>query len=114
MNLETNVFHRVHPALWTITAAGLDSSQKSKLESLVQSLKADLEKLKASHADEAKEIAEALEKAVANAAKPPTERKESLLQLSANGLKEAAKLVKDTAPSILKTAGLIAKFIVGL
>jgi hypothetical protein len=63
---------------------------------------------------EAKEIADALEKAVANAAKPSQERKNNLLQLSAKGLKEAAELVKDTAPSILTTAEQIAKFIAGL
>lgn len=96
------------------TAPGLDSEQKSRLEAMVQSLKTDLEKLKATHADEAKEIADALEKAVANAAKPPQERKQGILNLSAKGLKEAAELVKDTAPSILTTASLIAKFIVGL
>lgn len=96
------------------SAPGLDAEQKSKLESLVQLLTADLEKLKASHADETKEIAEALAKAVANASKPPQERKKSLLQLSAKSLKEAAELVKDIAPNILKTAGLIAKFVVDL
>jgi hypothetical protein len=95
-------------------APGLDSGQKSQLEALVQSLTADLDMLKATHADETKAIAEALEKVVANASKPPQERKQNLLQLSANGLKEAAGLVKDIAPSILATAGLIAKFIVGL
>ncbi len=41
-------------------------------------------------------------------------RKQSLLQLSAKGLKDAAELVKDIAPTILTTADLIAKFIVGL
>ncbi len=61
-----------------------------------------------------KKIAEALEKAVANAAKPASDRKQSLLQLSAKGLKDAAELVKDIAPTILTTADLIAKFIVGL
>lgn len=96
------------------TAPGLNSTQKTELESLVQILKVDLDKLKASHADETKEIADALEKAVANAAKAPAERKQSLLQLSAKGLKEAAELVKDTAPSILATARLIADFIVGV
>ena len=96
------------------SAPGLDSAQKVQLEGMVQSLKAELDKIKASHADESKAIAEALEKAVANAAKPPAERKPSLLQLSAKGLKEAAELVKDTAPAILTTAGLIAKFITGL
>lgn len=93
------------------TAPGLDSAQKSQLEALVQSMKAELDKLRATHADEAAEIAGALEKAVANAAKPPQERKQSLLQLSAKGLKDAAELVKDTAPGILTTATVIAKFI---
>jgi hypothetical protein len=95
-------------------ASGLDSAQKSQLEALVQSLKAELDTLKASHADETKEIAEALEKAVTGAAKPPQERKKSLLQLSAKGLKDAAELVKDIAPTVLTTADRIAKFIVGL
>jgi hypothetical protein len=80
----------------------------------VQSLKAELDTLKASHADETKEIAEALEKAVTTAAKPPQERKKSLLQLSAKGLKDAAELVKDIAPAVLATAEQIAKFIVGV
>jgi hypothetical protein len=78
------------------------------------SLKADLARLKESQTDEAKEIADALEKVVANAAKPPQERKKNLLELSAKGLKEAAELVKDTAPSILSAADQIAKFIAGL
>jgi len=95
-------------------APGLDPAQKSQLETLVMSLKADLAKLRESHGDEVKEIADALEKAVANAAKPPQERKKNLLQLSAKGLKEAAELVKDTAPSILAAADQIAKFIAGL
>lgn len=93
---------------------GLDPSQKSQLEAMIMSLKADMARLKESHADETKEIADALEKAVATAAKPPQERKKNLLQLSAKGLKEAAELVKDTAPSILTTAEQIAKFIAGL
>jgi hypothetical protein len=96
------------------SATGLDSSQKSKLDSLVESLKADLAKVKESHADEAKAIAESLDRAVANAAKPPQERKESLLRLSVNGLKEAAALVASVAPNIVTTATLIAKFIMGL
>src|SRR5260370_14437789 len=96
------------------TAPGLDSAQKAQLDALVKSLKADLDELKMSHADETKEITSALEKAVTNAVRPPAERKQSLLQLSAKGLKEAAELVKDIAPSILTTADLIAKFIVGL
>ena len=96
------------------SSSGLDPAQKAQLEALVQSLKADLDKLQARHPDETQEIAAALEKAVASATKPPEQRKPSILQLSANGLKEAAELVKDIAPTVLTTAGLIAKFIVGL
>jgi hypothetical protein len=96
------------------TAPGLDSAQKSQLEGLVRSLNADLDKVKATHPDEAKEIAEALGKAVGHATKPPHERKKSVLQLSAKGLIAATKLVKDIAPGILLTANLIAKFVVGL
>jgi hypothetical protein len=93
---------------------GLDAGQKSQLQSMVESLKADLDSLKNTHTDEAKVIADALEKAVSAAAKPAPERKRNLLTLSAKGLKDAAELVKDTAPSILATATLIAKFIVDL
>jgi hypothetical protein len=96
------------------SAKGLKKAQKSQLNTMVQTLTADLEKLKATHAEETKEIADALQKAIANAAKPKEERKQNLLQLSANGLKEAAGLVKDIAPTVLKTAGQIAKFIVGI
>jgi len=95
-------------------STGLDASQKSQLDALVESIKADLARLKESHADEAKAIAESLERAVASAAKPPQERKEGILRLSANGLKEAAALVAGVAPNIVKTAGLIAKFIMDL
>lgn len=96
------------------SAHGLNPEQKSRLEELIRPLKADLDNLKSNHPEEAKEIAEALEKVVAHAAKPAEERKKSFLELSAKGLKEAAELVKDVAPSILTTVGLIAKFVVGL
>jgi hypothetical protein len=95
-------------------SSGLDASQKSQLQSLVESLRADLDTLKNTHTDEAKAIAEALEKAVASASKPAPERKRSLLTLSAKGLKDAAELVKDVTPNILATATLIGKFIVDL
>jgi hypothetical protein len=82
------------------------------IEGLVNSLRAQLDAIKASHADEVQEIAGALQKAVATATKP--ERKKGLLTLSAKGLKEAAKLVADVAPKVLTTATLIGKFITGL
>ncbi len=99
----------------TIGAApGLNASEKSKLETLVESLKTELDSIKASHPDEAREIASAVEKAVAHASKPSGERKRSMLELSAKGLKDAAETVKDIAPAVLTTAGLIVRFVVGL
>jgi hypothetical protein len=99
----------------TIEAArGLNDAQKSQLEALVSSFKTELQAVEATHAEEAKEITTALEKAVGNAAKPDAERKKSILEVSAKGLKEAAELVKDVAPAVIMIAGQIAKFIVGL
>jgi hypothetical protein len=99
----------------TIGAApGLNASEKSKLETMVESLKTELDSIKASHPDEAMEIASAVEKAVAHASKPSGERKRNMLKLSAKGLKDAAETVKDIAPAVLTTASLIARFVVGL
>jgi hypothetical protein len=99
----------------TINAAeGLDSNQKSELDALVKKLNSDLDAIKASHTDEVKLITNRLNEAVCNAAKPSDARKKNLLEFSAKGLTDAAGFVKDIAPSILSTAGLIAKFITGL
>jgi len=99
----------------TISAAdGLSTAKSRNFEEMVKSLRTELDGLKTTHPDETKEIADAVQKAVAAASKPPEERKKSLLQLSANGLKEAAELVKRHCSNVLTTAGLIAKFVVGL
>jgi hypothetical protein len=37
-----------------------------------------------------------------------------MLELSAKGLKDAAETFKDIAPAVLTTAGLVARFVVGL
>ena len=81
---------------------------------MVAALTAELNKLKEEHADEKAAIETTLKAAVATAAKPSAERKKSILQLSAKGLKDAADLVKDIALTVISTADLIAKFIVGL
>lgn len=95
-------------------ASGLAPAEKDELDSLVRSLTSDLDRIKVAHPDEVKAIADALKGAIANATKAPPERKQSFLELSAKGLKDAAELVKDVAPSVLTTASLIAKFVVGL
>lgn len=92
----------------------LDAPQKAQLEQMVAALTAELSRLKEEHADEKAAIETALKAAVDTATKPSAERKKSILQLSAKGLKDAADLVKDIAPTVISTADLIAKFIVGL
>ena len=126
---DINMGHKVNvtgPAIITIDstlhdvtqtigmAPGLTANEKSNLEDMVESLKAELESIKASHPDEVKEIAEAVHKVVTVASRPPEKRKHSLLERSAKGLTQAAELVKDVAPAVLSTAGLIAKFVTGL
>jgi len=96
------------------SALGLDRDQKTKLDSMVESLKAELDNIKTSHADEAGAIADALQRTVTEASKAPDQRKKGLLQISANGLKEAATLVADVAPKVLATATLVADFIMKL
>jgi len=95
-------------------ASGLDAKQKSRLDELVRPLRTDLGKLQSTHPEEAKEIAAALEKAVTSAIRSPRDRKKNVLALSAKGLKEAAKLVKDVMPNILTSATALSKFITGL
>lgn len=92
----------------------LDAPQKAQLDQLVASLNAELEKLKVSYAEEKEAIETALKTAVTSATKPQAERKKTILQVSAKGLKDAADLVKDIAPTVIATADLIAKFILGL
>jgi hypothetical protein len=96
------------------SAHGLDPEGKAELEGLIKSLAADLTTLKATRADEARAIVDALDKAIVNASKPPSERKKNLLELSAKGLKDAAELVQDVMPGILTTATGIANFITNL
>jgi hypothetical protein len=96
------------------SANGLESAQKSELEQLVKTLKAELDKIKDSHPDETQIITSALQTATNSATRPPEQRKKSILQVSADGLVNAAKTVSEIAPALLNTATLIARFIVGL
>ena len=96
------------------SARGLDSYQKAELDRMVQSLKEQLDPIKITNPEECQAIADAVKNATSVASKPIEQRKPKMLQLSADGLISAAKTVSEIAPSILNTAGLIAKFVVGL
>jgi hypothetical protein len=93
---------------------GLNTEEKSKLDALVNSLKAELDTLKTSHSDEVQEIADSLQKVVTAASKPPEERKKRFLDLSAINLIQAAQLVDKAAPTVVHIATQIAHFLQGL
>jgi hypothetical protein len=54
---------------------------------MVESLRTELDSIKASHPDEAREIASAVEKAVAHASKPSGQRKKKHARAFCEGLK---------------------------
>jgi hypothetical protein len=92
----------------------MPSEQKEELEALVNKLEVDLKEVRGNHKDEIEEIMNALQKAVGNASRPPQERKQGILELSAKGLKDAANLLKDIAPNVITTSGLIVDFLLNL
>jgi hypothetical protein len=96
------------------SSSALDLQQKEKLESLVQSMKAELDTLKDSHPEDANEIAEAVRKVVATVSKSPEERKKRFLDLSAMNLLQAAQLVDKAAPTVMHISTQIAQFVQGL
>jgi NTE family protein len=95
-------------------SAGLASDKKSELADLVTEFRVELEKIKESHSQEAVLITQRLQEVVQGASQPPEKRNSSLLQLSSKGLVDAAETVGNIVPKLLTTAGLIAKFVVGL
>jgi hypothetical protein len=95
-------------------SAGLAADKKNELENLVAEFRREIEKIKASHAQEAALITQRLQEVVRGVAQPAEKRNAGILRLSSKGLVEAAETVGEIVPNLLTTAGLIAKFIVGL
>ncbi len=92
----------------------LNSNEKTQLEALVKALGTALKPVEQSHKGETEAILEAAQRAVNVASKPAAERKKSILDLTASGLKAAAETVKDIAPLVLTTALEVCRFIQGL
>ncbi len=114
-NAIINIDSELRNVTQTINAStGLKSKQKSKLDDLVQQLKAELKPIEASHSEEVQAITESVQKAVAAASKPEAERKKPFIDLSADGLLRTAKLVADVAPAAVHAAGQFATYIQGL
>ena len=92
----------------------LPAESRTKLDEEIRDLRTQLEAIAVSRKDECDAIIEAVERVVQQVGKPPEERKKTILQVSAKGLKDAASLVADVAPQVLRTAERIAGFIVNL
>ena len=86
---------------------------REQFDAAIQSLRAELERLKNSNPEEAKVLSGHLDNVESQASKPEDQQKKSLLEFSAKGLKDAAEFVKDIAPTILSTATLISKYLTG-
>lgn len=92
----------------------LAEDQKKQLKELVEEFRKELVKVGDDHLAEADLISRRLEEVVASAAKPPEQRKKGILEISVNGLKDAAKTVAAVVPTLLPVAEKIAAFVLGL
>ncbi len=86
----------------------LSKEEKTEWHTLLLELNRVLEKERAAHADEVALIEKRLGDLVGQVDKQVGERKESLIRISASGLKEAAGALADIMPGILPIAGKIA------
>jgi hypothetical protein len=92
-------------------ASSLDYQQKGQFEMLVVDFERELNKLNAAHAAEAGLLANRLKEVAEVLGRPKRDR--SLLEMSAEGLKSAARAVKEIVPDLLVVAEKIASFVVG-
>ncbi len=92
----------------------LSSDEKAALAGPMAELKTLFDAQRAAHADEIALIEQRLAELMKQVDKPAEARKKSLLEVSAEGLKEAAKTLAEAAPDILGVVGKIAAFAVGL
>lgn len=99
------------------SAAGIPNEKKVELEQHVKQLKDELDAIsdveKQERADDIEAVVDSLDLLVKNGSKPSEKRNESLLKITGEGLKEAAKALADIAPTIISTAIFIVKAIVG-
>lgn len=93
-------------------AAGVDDSTKAQLDKLIQQLSEALEKLPASQKEDAEAVADAATDLVGKATKDKPNKKS--VEISANGLLEAAKGIAGVVPIAIEIAKTVGSFITGL
>jgi hypothetical protein len=101
-----NVVQIVH------SAKSLSTERRTELSALIKELQQALEPLAKEHPEETDRVAKSAEMVVSEAVKEKPNR--SFLDISIEGLKEAAKAVESIAPTVIKIAGKVAAFVAAL
>jgi hypothetical protein len=108
-----NIKSRLDNVVQTVQQApGLQDVRRQELEKLIIELKASLEVVAAKRPDDAERLAKTTELVVAEATKPKPDR--TFLNLTTEGLTQAAKAVADIAPTVLAVAAKVAAFVAAL
>lgn len=93
---------------------GGDAALRAELQQLIDELQAMLQRVPAAHATEAEAVAETAQQAVEQATREKPNK--TMVQISAEGLKQAAQnlaaALPDVLPIAMKIAAVIAKFVV--
>lgn len=95
-------------------SSSLKPDEQSELKRLTTQLANELKLIESSHREETLQILDAVKRVADVASKPASERRESILKLTAKGLTDAAELVGKIAPTVLQTAVDIGKFVIAL
>jgi hypothetical protein len=111
-NAIVGIDSRLNKVTMTIgSSERLTDEQREDLGKRVDSLNKLLIGIKDSHAQEVSLVISRLEELMKQIDKPVSERKKSILDISASGLLEAAKSVSDVVPGLIETARKIAEFV---
>lgn len=97
-----NINSTLHSVSQSVTTSPHFQSNKEEVTKLVEQLKEALGNIPPENADEAEAIAETAKALVTNADKEKPNR--ALLNISADGLKQAARNLATVAPEVLKTS----------
>ena len=105
-----NIKSRLNRVSQTVeNAAAVEDHRKQELVKLIQELTAALEGAASKAPEDSERIVQAAEMVAAEVSKQKPNK--SFLNITAEGLKEAAKAVEAIAPSVLSVAGKIAAYV---
>lgn len=91
---------------------GWPDEQRQALSKLVEQLQAELAAIAEQHPDEADRVTRTTELVVSEATKPKPDK--AFLNITTEGLKQAASALADIAPTVLLVAGKVAEFVTRL